>query len=183
MTTTMTMLPKSVFVLGAGLFLLPGCPLVDIQAEAQEVCLSYPNLRVPAMPDQSSIKQTFAFDDLSKIHDLTELDANLEFVRAEIIVTSGIESLAFVDAVHIVVSSGDPGTTLPPLTMYDCDGDCARVGNKLVIPAALAHNAIEYLRSDSILIDLDFQGQIPSTEWTMDVNVCMNAKAGYTFSP
>ncbi len=182
-STTMINLSKSALVLGAGLALLPGCPLLDIEAEVQEVCLTYPNLEIPATPNQSSIKQTFAFDDLSAVHDLTELDANLEFVRAEVRVTSGIESLGFINAVHIVVASGDPNTTLPPLTMYDCDGNCAPEGNKLAIPAGIGRNAIEYLRSDSIVIDLDFQGEIPSTAWTMDVDVCMKARAGFTFSP
>jgi hypothetical protein len=181
--TTMITLSKSALVLGAGLALLPGCPLLDIEADVQEVCLSYPNLQVPAQAGQSSIKQSFAFDDLSKVHDLAKLDANLEFVRAEVRVTSGIDSLAFIDEVHIVVSSGDPDSTLPPLTMYDCTGNCAPDGNKLVIPAALGNDAIEYLRSDSILIDLDFRGEIPPTAWTMDVDVCMKARASYTFSP
>jgi hypothetical protein len=174
---------KSVLAFGFGLVLLPGCPLVDIEADVPEVCLSYPNLQIPAQKGLTSLKQSFAFDDLSKVHDLAQLDAKLEFVRAEVRVTGGVESLAFIEAVHIVVSSGDPGTTLPPMTMYDCDGNCVPDGAKLEVPAALGNDAIDYLRSDSIIIDLDFRGQIPPTDWTMDVDVCMKARAGYTLSP
>jgi hypothetical protein len=175
---------RSALALGIGLVMLPGCPLLDIEADVPEVCLSYPNLQIAGVPAQSSIKQTFVFDDLSAVHDLTnKLDANLEFVRAEVRATSGIENFAFVRAVHVVVSSGDAGSTLPPLTMYDCDGDCAPEGNKLEVPASLAHDAIAYLKSDSIVIDLDFQGDVPSSSWTMDVDVCMKARASYTFSP
>jgi hypothetical protein len=175
---------RSAFALGIGLAMLPGCPLLDIEADVPEVCLSYPNLQISGVPAQSSIKQTFVFDDLSAVHDLTgKLDADLEFVRAEVRATSGIENFAFVQAVHVVVSSGDPDSKLPPLTMYDCDGDCAPAGNKLEIPASLAQNAIEYLKSNSIVIDLDFQGNVPESSWTMDVDVCMKARAGYSFSP
>jgi hypothetical protein len=183
MSTSLTTISKSVLALGIGLVMLPGCPLLEIEADVPEVCLHYPNLQVETTKGASSIKQTFVFDDLSAAHDITELDADLEFVRAEVRATSGIEGFAFVRAVKVVVSSGDPASTLPPLTMYDCDGDCVPQDNRLEIPAALGRNAIEYLKSDSIVIDLDFEGEVPAASWTMDVDVCMKARAGYTFSP
>jgi hypothetical protein len=177
-------LSRSALTLGIGLVMLPGCPLLSIEADVPEVCLSYPNLQVTSDKAVSSIKQTFVFDDLSAVHEFTDkLDANLEFVRAQVRATSGVDSFAFVQAMRVVVSSGDPDSDLPPLTMYDCDGDCVPDGNKLEIPASVGRDAIDYLRSDSIIIDLDFQGEIPATSWTMDVDVCMKARAGYTFSP
>jgi len=184
MRNHVNILSRSALALGIGLVMLPGCPLLSIEADVPEVCLSYPNLQVQTEKGLSSIKQTFVFDDLSAVHDLTDkLDANLEFVRAQVRATSGVENFAFVQAVRVVVSSGDPDSELPPLTMYDCDGDCVPEGNKLEIPAQLGHDAIEYLKSNSIIIDLDFQGEIPASSWTMDVDVCMKARAGYTFSP
>jgi len=181
MTTPMTMLSKSAIVFGIGLATLPGCPLLDVEADVPEVCLTYPNLQIPATTGLSSLQQSFVFDDLSAVHDLVKQDAKLEFIRAQVRVTSGIPDLTFIDAVRIVVSS--PGTTLPPLTMYDCDGDCVPEGDKLEIPAALGNDAIAYLRSDAVQVDLDFRGQIPAASWTMDVDVCMKAHAGYTLSP
>jgi hypothetical protein len=181
----MHLISKSVLVLGVGLLALPGCPLLDVEVDAQEVCLHYPNLNVPAVPGgQTSLHQSFAFDDLSAVHDLTsKLDANLEFVRAEIRATSGIDSFNFIHTVDVVVSSGDVNSTLPPMTMYNCDGDCAPDGDRLEIPAAVGNDAIAYLKSNSINIDIDFEGQVPSVAWTMDVDVCMKARAGYKFSP
>jgi hypothetical protein len=181
MTTTMTMMYRSA-ALFFGLVMLPGCPLLDVQADVPEVCLTYPNLQVQT-PAVSSATQSFVFDDLSAVHDLANQDVSLEFVRAAIRVTSGLEDLAFIDAVHIVVASNDPDTTLPPLTIYNCDGDCAPDGNTLELPAALAHNAVDYLRSNSIKIDLEFHGEIPAASWTMDVDVCMKGSAGFTVSP
>lgn len=183
MTTPMIKMSKTFLVLGVGLAMLPGCPLLTIEAEVEEVCLTYPNLEVTNPTAQGSIRQSFVFDDLSALHELAEQDASLEFVRAEVRATSGVTSFAFIHAVHIVVASGDPGTTLPPLTMYDCDGDCVPEGNALTIPAAAGNNAIEYLRGDSVLIDLDFEGEIPAGTWTMDVDVCMKARASYTVRP
>jgi hypothetical protein len=168
--------------LGLGLVALPGCPLADVQADVPEVCLTYTNLQVTT-PAVASLTQSFVFDDLSAAHDLAKQSANLEFVRAEVRVTSGVENLSFIDAVHVVVSSQDPGTALPPLTIYDCDGDCVPDGDTLEVPAALADNAVAYLRSNAIKIDLAFQGQIPAASWTMDVDVCMKGNAGYTVAP
>jgi hypothetical protein len=181
MTTPMTHMLRPA-LLAAGLAMLPGCPLLEVEAEVPEVCLTYPNLQVqtPALP---SATESFVFDDLSGIHDIIKQDASLEFVRASIRVTSGLDNLAFIEAVKVVVSSGDPDTTLPPLTMYDCDGNCVPDGNTLELPASLAHNAVEYLQEDSIQIDLNFRGQIPAASWTMDIDVCMKGHAGYTVSP
>ena len=134
---------RSALLFGLGLGMLPGCPLLDVQVDAPEVCLTYPNLQIPAAAGLTSLQQTFVFDDLSSVQDLAKLDANLEFVRAEVRATSGIDSFAFIEAAHVVVSSGDPASTLPPLTMYNCDGDCAPDGDQLELPAALATNAID----------------------------------------
>jgi hypothetical protein len=163
--------------------MLPGCPLLEVQADLPEVCLSYPNIRVPAASGLSSIDQSFVFDDLSAVKDLTDIDASLQFVRAEVRATSGIDGFGFVHAAHLVISSGDPASTLPSLTMYNCDGDCAPDGNRLELPAALANDAFAYLRTSSVVIDLSFQGEVPTVPWSMDVDVCMKASAGYTLSP
>lgn len=177
----MSILPKRLLVLGTGLFLLPGCPLLDIQADVPEVCLSYPNLEVTNPVPQSSAKQTFTFDDLSKVHDVLDKNADVEFVRAEIKATSGIPNFDFVQAAKVSVSATDG--SLPAMTMYSCDGDCVPDDDTLEIPASLGNNAIEYLRKDSITIDLDFHGQIPVGTFTMDVNVCLKGSAGYQVNP
>jgi hypothetical protein len=176
-----TILPKTLLVLGTGLFLLPGCPLLDIQADVPEVCLKYPNLEVTNPAPQSSVTQSFVFDDLSAVHDIAKQNADVQFVRAEVRATSGVENLAFVQAVKVTVSS--PGSNLPAMTMYDCNGDCVPDGATLEIPASQGDNAIEYLRQDSIAIDLDFKGQIPAGTFTMDVDVCLKGNASYSVSP
>jgi len=180
MTNTMTNLLRSAALI-TGLAMLPGCPLVDVEADVPEVCLTYPNLQVDT-PAQSSVTQSFVFDDLAKVHDLVKQDASLEFVRAEVRVTSGLDNLSFIQSANVVVSSGDPGATLPPLTMYDCDGDCAPDGKILELTAGQAHNAIDYLKQDSIKIDLAFHGEIPAGSWTMDIDVCIKGSASQAVS-
>jgi hypothetical protein len=169
--------------LGLGLLPLAGCPLLDLQVDVPEVCLSYPNLVVQSTPGATGINQSFSFNDLSAVHDLASHDASLHFVRARVRARSGIAGFAFVEAARLVVASGDPGTALPPLTMYDCDGDCVPDGDRLDIPAAVGADAIAYLRADAIVIDLALRGTIPAASWTMDVDVCMSARASVTLAP
>lgn len=179
--STLMSLPKTLMLLGTGLFLLPGCPLVDIEAEVPEVCLKYPNLEITNPEAASSLTESFTFDDLADIHDLVEHDASIQFVRAQVRATSGVENLAFVRSLRVMVSS--PTSSLPAMTMYDCDGDCVPEGDTLEIPAAVGNDAIAYLRQDAIAIDLDFQGEIPAGTFTLDVDVCLKGSAGYTVSP
>ena len=184
MSTHMNTISRSAVIIGIGLLALPGCPLLDVEVDAEEVCLTYPNFQVPAVAGgQKHLNQSFVFDDLSAVKDIADLDANIEFVRANVRATSGIDNFNFIDAVHIVVASGDPASALPPMTMYDCDGDCAPEGDHLEIPAAVGNDAIKYLRSDSIKIDIDFEGDVPAIAWTADLDVCLKARAGYTLSP
>lgn len=180
MTPTMTKLFHSAALI-AGLAMLPGCPLLDVEADVPEVCLTYPNIQIET-PELPSVAESFVFDDLSAVHDLVEQEADLQFTRAELRVTSGIDNLSFVDAVKIIVSTPDPGSALPPLTMYHCDGDCMPEGNSLQLSAADASNAAEYLKSDSIQIDVDFRGRIPAAAWSLDIDVCITGRASHSVS-
>jgi len=174
---------KAAFVLG-GLVFLPACPLLEVQTDVPEVCLTYPGIQVAgATQDTPAIDESFSFDDLKAIHDLQNLDADLAFVSARARATSGISDFGFVQAAHIVVSSGDPMSMLPPLTLYDCNGDCIPDDATLEMPAAVQQNAIDYVKSNSILIDLDLTGQLPAQAWTMDVDVCMHAKVDVKVEP
>ena len=174
---------KAAFILG-GLVFLPACPLLEVQTDVPEVCLTYPGIQVaPAMDGAPALHESFSFDDLEAIHDLQNLDANLAFVSARAHATAGITDFDFVHAAHVVVTSGDPAATLPPLTLYDCNGDCIPGDGTLEMPAAVQEDAIDYVKSDSIVIDLDLTGQLPAQAWAMDVDVCMHAKVDLKVEP
>jgi len=87
----------------ASLSLLAGCPLVEVQAEFAEVCVTHKDVHIPGVTE-TSVSQTFDVDDLSAFHDLLELDADLSFVRAEVRPTSGVTTLAFVDAANVALN-------------------------------------------------------------------------------
>jgi len=163
-------------------FLSGGCPLFSVEAEIEEACVVRHGIAVEAVPaGTTSITKQYdiAVDELSGLQDLIDLDADLEFVRFDVIATSGITELGFVDAAHVTVASGDPDSALPTLVAYDCDGDCPVNGTTLTVPAAAERDAADYLASGSLVVDVEVEGQLPATAWTMDVAVCVKGRAAY----
>jgi len=162
------------------LALLPtGCPLLEVQTDVQTACLTYKGVHVDAAPaGETNVHQMFAFDDLGPIHDLLAIDdgAEVHFVSAKVTATSGIADFGFVQSAHLTLST----ETKPELDVYSCDGDCLGADNTLSIPTAVQDNALDYLRGDSVLVDMAFDGELPTTAWTMDVEMCFDAKAGYS---
>lgn len=177
------MITKTALVFGVGLVLLPGCPLLDVEADVGEVCVTYPDIEVDVPAGSVMLETSFVVDDLSAIHDLTKFDATMSFVRARVRATSGLDDLGFVTSAHLDISSGDPTSALPRITVYTCDGDCTPTGPSLEIPAPDQHDAMDYVKSGSLLVDLQISGRTPAQHFKMDVDVCMSGRAGYTFTP
>ena len=49
----------------ASLLVLPACPLLDVTAQVQEVCMTYSGVTIPGVPiGQTSIEQSFTLDQL-----------------------------------------------------------------------------------------------------------------------
>ena len=161
--------------------LVPACPLLDVEVEAPEVCLTYPNLMVTGVGGATSLDQSFTLDDLDSIHQLTELDASVHFVRAQVR-ARGVADLGFVETTKLTVASDDPDSTLPTLTVYDCEG-CESDAAVLDVPARDQGDALAYVKGDSVVIGVAFTGEMPANDWAMDVDVCFSASAHYTLEP
>src|SRR5450432_416560 len=107
-----------------GLVLLPACPLLEVQAEVQEVCMTYRGVTIPGVPaGVGRIEQSFNFDDLQGAKALADANATLTFTRAEVRATSGVSDFTFVQKADLSIASGDPNSTLPTLSIFDCT-DC-----------------------------------------------------------
>lgn len=165
--------------------LATGCPLLAVDAEVPEVCVTHRGIEVPGVPVDVAmdIDETFVVDDLSAFDALTGLDAELRFVSATVVATEGVGSLGFIDTAAVHVASNNPESTLPTRTIYACDGDCAAKGNALVIPVQDLGDALEYIRSGSLSIALQASGSMPAEAWKMDVEVCVAARASYAYEP
>jgi hypothetical protein len=167
----------------AGLTLLPACPLLDLQAEVAETCVTYPGIHVDAAPAATvSLEQSFTLDHLDSLQGLADQGFSIGFVRAQVRATSGISDLGFVARANIAIASGDPSSTLPTLEVFDCEA-CGAGGPTLDLDAATIADAAPYVATGSLVVTVDFTGQLPTTAWTMDVDVCTSGSASYTIDP
>jgi hypothetical protein len=167
-------------------FLSGGCPLFSVETTIEEACVVRSGVAIDGVEaGTASVSRRYDIDiaELDGLADLVDLDAELEFVRFEARATSGITEFGFVDAAHVTIASGDPDSVLPTLVAYDCAGDCPTTGATLVVPSATQRGAADYLKSGSLVVDVEVQGALPSTAWTMDVAVCVTGGARYAIEP
>jgi hypothetical protein len=169
-------------VVGAGLVMLTGgCPLIEIEAEVQEVCLTYADLSIPGSDGTGTVVHDFVFDDLVSIDEIEQLDGNVEFVHVKLRAKSGVSDFGFLDAAHVTVTSGDAASTLPALTVVDCSGDgCPTEGSEITLLSSEPGDALAYLRSGSVAVSLEVTGDLPTSAWTVDVDVCVKGKVRFT---
>ena len=75
---------RTSFLLAGLVTLVPACPLLSVQADVQEVCLTYRGVSIPGVPVGGSISQSFNFDELQGAKDLADADAQLTFTHADL---------------------------------------------------------------------------------------------------
>jgi hypothetical protein len=163
--------------------LAAGCPLLDVEAEMPEVCMTHKDVEVAGVSSDVAmgIDETFAFDDLSAFDELKDLDADLRFVSATVRATYGVGNLAFIDAASVQIASNNPDSTLPTRAIYSCTDNCPAKDNALAIPVQDQDDALEYVRSGSMSISLQASGNMPTEAWKMDVEICVAGRASYSF--
>lgn len=162
-------------------FPLAGCPLLAVEAEVGEVCVTYKDIAIEGVPTGDRVQHQFSTDDLGQLQELAEQDADLAFTRVAIRAHgSGVPR---VDAAHVSVASGNPDSTLPTMSIVECSGDCVSDGFTLDIPAGIQQSALEYVQSGSLVVDLDLRGTLPIEAWTADIDVCMTGKFRYVLDP
>jgi hypothetical protein len=172
---------------GASLVTLStGCPLLEVEVEVREVRLTYADIAVEGVPAAAAgqVQQQFVFDDLAEIQELTDLDADLEFVRVDLRARSGIDGFDFVDHALVTIASGDPASSLPVLSVFDCaDGACQALGGSLSMPAGEQDDALAYVESGSILVGIDISGALPTENWTFDADVFLKGHIALSIEP
>ena len=169
---------------GLGLTILStGCPLLEISAEVPEACLTYKDVQIEGAPAEAAtaIHTSFTFDDLGGLKDLEQYDADLRFTRGMITATHGVGDLAFIASAKLDIASGDPDSTLPTRTFYECAaGDCPAAGKSMELDVADQNNAVAYIDSGSLVVALDATGNMPTEAWTLDAELCVSGSASYS---
>jgi hypothetical protein len=162
--------------------LVSGCPLLDVRAEVEEVCMTYRGVTIPGMAaGATSVEQSFDFDDLRGAKQLADAGATLVFTRAELRATSGPTSFELVHHATLSIASADPASTLPTLDVFTCD-DCGNATPTLQITNASTTPVDDYLETGGLVVTVDLAGTLPTADWTADIDVCMTGTIAYQLS-
>jgi hypothetical protein len=167
----------------ASLLVLPACPLLDVQAQVEEVCLTYRGVTIPGVPvGQTSIDQSFTLDQLQGAKDLADADAQLTFTHAEVRAVSGVSGFSFVQKADLSIASGDPNSTLPTVSVFDCEG-CGTSAAALDVDNAATVPVQDYIKTGSLVVTIALEGTPPANDWVADVDVCMSGTISYKVAP
>lgn len=167
-----------------GLAGLPSaCTLVSAEAEVKEACITRTDITIEPAPELPSVEKSIAIDDLGSLGELADLADELEFLRFGARSMTAYTDLGFVEAASVAIASGDPNSTLPPLVVYDCAGDCALDGTTLSVDAQPGTDAVPYIRDKSLVVDLAFRGTMPTRAIRLTIDVCVTGSFSYEFAP
>jgi hypothetical protein len=167
----------------ASLLVLPACPLLEVQAQVEEVCLTYRGVMIPGVPvGQTSIDQSFTLDQLQGAKDLADADAQLTFTHAEVRAVSGVSGFSFVQKAELSIASGDPNSTLPTVSVFDCEG-CGTPAAALDVDNAATVPVQDYIKTGSLVVTIALEGTPPANDWVADVDVCMSGNISYKVAP
>jgi len=159
-----------------------GCTFVEVDADIQSLCSTRHDLDVRGAPPGLRIvgEVDLATDvelESSELEALRDLDADVRFAHVRLRPTSGVANLDFIQRARVTLASGDPDSILPTVTVVDCAGDCPRDGIDLLFPSDADANALDYASSGTLVIGTTIGGELPTVDWTMDIEICTTGTA------
>jgi len=167
----------------AGLMLTPACTLVDVQAEVQQTCMTYPGMQIEAAPPGvTHLSTNVTIDQLDAFHGLADQGFTLDLESGQVAAASGVSSFSFIQHASVSLASGDPDSTLPSLAAFGCEA-CDGAGDTLVLPKITAADVAPYVKSGSLVVSVDFGGQAPQMPWSIDITVCTTDTISYSLAP
>jgi hypothetical protein len=160
------------------LLALAGCPLFSVEGEIPEMCMTFANREVEGVFGPTLTK-TFTYDEPDVFKGFADIDATLTSARARLHAVSGVDSFAFLEGVEVKIQSGG----LEPLTIVACaEGACASQTAETEMAADVPESTADYFMTGPIHVTVTLSGELPSSTWFTDVEVCVSGTASASLS-
>lgn len=155
---------------------LTGCPLLDVQAQVDDLCVTQTDITIAGAPIAISgaMTQDFSFDNIDALSKLKSVDGDVQFARATIVPSGGATDLSFIDSAHLTIAAD----AQPAIDAFDCDGDCFDASDELNLNAMAKQNVLEYLKAKTLSGSVTLAGTLPTADWKVDVTVCLKGNVG-----
>jgi hypothetical protein len=168
----------------ATLPLVSGCPLVALDIELPEVCISASPAQFDGVGDVPGLDGEIA---LERSIDLTAQIREMRTTLADLGTAGTLrllsldlqiepspnapENLDFVRGLELVFAAPDSG--LPPLLAFACD-DCPTTAGDLDLVIEPV-DFLPYLDANVLHLDATIRGELPRDPWSMSVEACFSS--------
>lgn len=149
---------------------LGGCPLVQVEAEVPEVCITRTGVAVPGSLGQVATKVKVSLDGIEGLDELQGGD-ELHFVSFRARPQSGGQELAGLQSAQVTLLTDD--AALPAVLIFSCAGDCAAADGALAVTAVTDENVAPQLNAAGAAAELELHGQLPARDFPVDVTACL----------
>jgi hypothetical protein len=150
---------------------LGGCPLLQIEAEVPEVCISKTDITVPGSLGQLETHVEVRLADLEALDELEQGD-ELRFTSFSARPQGGGGELSGIRAAKVTLT----GAGLPALVIFDCDGDCTADDSAMAPSLSAEDNIAAYLRAEDAAVEIELHGSLPLRDFKVDVNACLSGE-------
>lgn len=164
----------SALVVCALLLPLGGCPLLQIEADVPEVCVSRTDVEVPGALGQL---QTTVKVKLSDIQGLDELKGGdeLRFISFTAHPQDGGKEFANIQSAKVTLTASK-ASGLPALEIFACSGDCTDSSGALSVKSSTDDNIADYLSDDEATAEVELHGSLPLRDFKVDINACLSGE-------
>jgi hypothetical protein len=157
-----------------------GC--VSVDASVPEMQLVQSGLEFPGVPPQVvgevSTSQSFSYT-----HDPIELpeglDSKVRAVGVSLRASQGIEDFSFLRSMKIAISD-EVNPSIELATFEHKAGTTDNTGEMLVMNLNREVDTLKLLKTESLGFVVNLSGELPKTNWSMDVLIDMSGKLGFT---
>jgi hypothetical protein len=150
---------------------LGGCPLLQIEAEVPEVCISRTDVDVPGSLGQIETHVTVKLADIEALDEIKAGD-ELHFTSFSARPQGGGRELSGIQSAKVTLRGGG----MSPLVIFDCDGDCAAADGSISLTLSAEDNIAAYLQADDAAVEIELHGTLPLRDFKVDVNACLSAE-------
>lgn len=158
---------------------LTGCPLLDVQAQVDQLCVTQSAITIPGAPVayEGELTQDFSFDNIDVLNKLSSVSGDVTFASATMVPSGGASDLSFIHSAHLTIAAD----AQPAIDAFDCDGDCFDASDELNLNAMAKQNVLDYLKAKTLTGAVTMKGTLPTADWSVDITVCMTGNVGQSF--
>ena len=151
---------------------LGGCPLLQVEVEVPNVCISRTDVAVPGTLGQLQTRVQVELSDIAALDELEPGD-ELQFISFSARPQGGGGELSGIESAKVPLAGGG----LPALVIFDCDGDCITADGSLSPTPASEDNVADYMRADDAAVEIELHGSLPPRDFKIDVSACLSGEA------